>query len=673
MLRDGSVALIWLIENILLGVAVWRFANWNSPNETLAGRVLQSSILYCAFIVGLLVLLGAVGLFTSSAILTMAGIAAVTLYALTGRMMSSLAPRQQTQAVPWGWWLAFCMLTVHCVTFGLMTLPTDFDCLMYHLPLVDAWLQAGSLYEPRFGQWSTPGGSELLAAWCCAPFSGDFLAPLNNLPVVVIWAAASLELARLLGLGRGWAELATASTLTVYTLLHETDDASNDLMVVATFMAAIVYTLRYAMCRDRFLLPFAGISLGLLYGVKYFAVCYAAVVWCTFVAAVFVAYGWRQAFWAGVVVGLFSLPFGGYWYVRNFVLTGLPLYPLGEPQVLGYPNLQSTSLFGNGHPELWPLFFRAIWRLAGPIHLTAVGGLPVVIAGLLASASHSRRQKRGEPKAYLPWVTAAVLLAGSAAILWRTPFLVEDQPETLNHLRWAYTPIRYGLCFLSLNVMCAFAVTHALCRALPQFLSRAIFWGLVAIELWQIIQRILLHSREFNFTITIFVGMDLMVLFLAAAWVARRLPRHPRWRGAFVVAVCLPLAAGIGMLSDRWHAGFPQHFDRLLNTDAFAILSADQFDGVSICVLTNRPYAFFGSRREHVVVNPRRFITDTSLDELLQVNRVRLIAAGSRSGGTIDRYRGADEYLDKNRDTISLLTRTSRLRLGLIHRQGDGE
>jgi hypothetical protein len=41
-----------------------------------------------------------------------------------------------------------------------------------------------------------------------------------------------------------------------------------------------------------------------------------------------------------------------------------------------------------------------------------------------------------------------LLLIGTGLALAVTPFAVEDQPGTLNHLRWGYGPVRYGLCLL---------------------------------------------------------------------------------------------------------------------------------------------------------------------------------------------------------------------------------
>ena len=93
------------------------------------------------------------------------------------------------------------------LSLGLLRLPTEATTLTYHLPMVDHWIQAGSLYIPDCSHWSVPGNNELLALWIVAPFRTDFLAPLNNVLPVVLFAAASVNLAREFGIRGLWSHL----------------------------------------------------------------------------------------------------------------------------------------------------------------------------------------------------------------------------------------------------------------------------------------------------------------------------------------------------------------------------------------------------------------------------------------------------------------------------------
>ncbi len=82
-------------------------------------------------------------------------------------------------------WIGFSALCfAQLLLAGLLRFPTDWDSLAYHVPLVDHWLQAGSLEMTDCARWSSPGNNELWALWAAAPFSGDFLVSVNNLPAV---------------------------------------------------------------------------------------------------------------------------------------------------------------------------------------------------------------------------------------------------------------------------------------------------------------------------------------------------------------------------------------------------------------------------------------------------------------------------------------------------------
>ena len=458
---DGLASLVWIAANMLLVFAAVRVSERIFPEDHGANKVLHVSVIAISILTIVLLLLGAASILTGASMLVgVSTVSLILLWKLRKRDVASLQDSVLTDMTSF-WLMLTGLLCGHCLVNGLLKMPTDYDGLMYHLPMVDSWLQAGSFYAPDCSHWSNPGGSELLALWCCGPFSGDFLAPLNNLPIVIVWGSATLQFCRMLGMPQRWPELTTISAMCVYTLLHETDDASNDLMVVAFFMAANVYVMRLFVAHETRVLIMIGICLGLLAGVKYFASGYAAVTWATMLAGLIVSTKKRlgvhagivtrnpasetratltkkrPALHAGIVTAAISVLVGGYWYLRNTVYTGLPMYPMGDATSLAYPNLWTTALIGNPHPDLWPSYFDAVWNVCGPIHWIAALSLPVTLLGLISQFGIFKPSDYNHLN--LPRCAAALLLVGSAAVLWVTPYLVEDQPGSLNHLRWAYT------------------------------------------------------------------------------------------------------------------------------------------------------------------------------------------------------------------------------------------
>ena len=176
----------------------------------------------------------------------------------------------------WGGLLAYGV--AHVVLAAVLRFPTDWDTLMYHRPLLDQWLQARSLYALSDAHWFNPGTNELLGLWTAAPFSGDFLVGLLNLPAAVLLGLAVVELGAVFGLGRPLTHLAGFMALSSWPIWRQLSDAENDLAVSALFLASLCYTVRWIQDRRLANLYLASLCLGLLTGVKYYALGYAAVI-----------------------------------------------------------------------------------------------------------------------------------------------------------------------------------------------------------------------------------------------------------------------------------------------------------------------------------------------------------------------------------------------------------
>jgi hypothetical protein len=239
--------------------------------------------------------------------------------------------------------------------------PFDYDSLAYHVPLIDHWLQTCSLNATDTAHWWLAANNELLALWIVGPFTGDFLIGLNNLAIFALWVAAAIETGRVLRLPPTARHMGALAIVSVQPTFDQVARSANDLAVVAYWLAALCYALRYLRSCRRPDLALCGMSAGLLAGVKYFAVGYALVLLAATAIAVLRCSGFRRAAGAVLVGLLFAAPFGGYWYLRNIALAGSPLYPMGVREPLpevGYPaGLWSTTLAGNKNPDL----VRATW------------------------------------------------------------------------------------------------------------------------------------------------------------------------------------------------------------------------------------------------------------------------------------------------------------------------
>ncbi len=591
-------------------------------------------------------------------------------FSVRGRVMhdgisSGVEEDLAEQPMDWwrlGWLVLLCFFLGHVIVHGLLRFPTEFDTLAYHLSFVDHWLQMGTLNATTTYAWSAPANSELLALWVTGPFSGDFLVSLNNVSVVIVWAFATFNLAAGLGLRRLWAHLTTLSVLSVHTLFHETDDASNDLMVVAFATASGCYALRFfdgklSQGETSGYCILSGISLGVLLGVKYLALGYFALLFGLTLLCCWINRGWRDCVRYGGVLAVGSLLWGGGWYVRNFCLTGSPLYPIGAPTTdtgaAVYPDLWSTTLAGNQDAQVITLLLEAVWKICGPVHYLAMMLIPTMLVLFLIFVTGHLFGGRGQS------LRAAFLLVAtlsSLAILAITPFAVEDQPGTLNHLRWAYTPVRYGLTFFSFSVMTLGWWLSQFGRQ-SRWIDRGLVCAFAAGLAWQMVLRVG-TPKEFDF------GHAGIVSILVFGWAAFCLlgsityPRRGQWIvGGVTLAIWMAMVA---ILSDRWHQGHGQFYGHRY---ASVFLTEETKVPRRILVLDNLGYFFYGSRRQHHVIQPRHFTDAEDLEAIVESHEIEYVIARRVSGQKVYQFTGALEALQAAEDRYELVDEGREIRV----------
>ncbi|HEY80404.1 MAG TPA: hypothetical protein G4O05_04930, partial [Caldilineae bacterium] len=508
---------------------------------------------------------------------------------------------------------------------------------------------------------------------------GDFLAPLNNFPATVLLVLSGIELARLLGVGILLRHLGILALVSNYVVSHQLLDNKNDVAAAALFLSALAYTLRYAARFRRPDLILAAICLGLLSGIKYYALLYAAVGLAAMVALTARCRGRRAALGAAAMCLAGIVIWGGYWYGRNLWATGTPLYPRG---ITAEQNVQSgvradllgTTLLGNPAPEKWPLWLEALWRITGPCHLGALVLLPAGLLWLGFSGALLARTQAGHIQRDLRLGLLGVTLA-SAVLYGVTPFTIEIDPGTLNMLYTGYVTIRMALPFLSLAVLCALVLVDETV-VLPAWWQRlsgprgpqgdgwlspppprrligrvlghgCLLVGLVALA-YQVVVVRRLQGASFvideklsgQLVPAVLVGVDLLALGVILLWLRGHLMRWPRlWRALSGAALLTVAAVAAGLLGQRWHGGFAAHYDDFFRTGVFSFLESSLPAGERICVFAQRPYPFAGSRRQFLLlaahptaVQPERFRSPEAVLRFLRDQGASIVAIrrGSR-------------------------------------------
>eukprot|EP00456_Euglypha_rotunda_P081801 TRINITY_DN800_c0_g1_i1.p2 TRINITY_DN800_c0_g1~~TRINITY_DN800_c0_g1_i1.p2 ORF type:complete len:664 (+),score=32.92 TRINITY_DN800_c0_g1_i1:7617-9608(+) len=655
MIQDAISGLFWIAATCYVARSSYSISRNAFPDDSATQVILHLSVMAIAVCVLNLTFLGSLGLLTG--VSSILGVVGLSLIMGRCRLQPSAAnkPNNKTPRASLLWLTVAIILGGHTICSGLMRLPTDYDCLMYHLPLINQWLQSGSLAATRIGRWSDSANSELLALWFTATFSGDFLVGLNNVPVMIVWATALLELSRLLGL-MGWLRHGAAiACLAVYTSVHETDDASNDLMVAALFVAGLAYSLRYIRSAAVSDLALTGIAIGLLAGTKFFAIGYALLLVVAFAILSFQTGGLKNSVFATCSVIVIAIPFGSYWYIRNICITGYPLFPQGSSVLherIVHPDILRTTLAFNGDPTIVELVLRATWSLCGPIHYLGLLATPALIVGLVVVAIRGCRKHSVDQ--YIIYTLLSVFV-GTLAITLLTPMLVEDQPDTLNHLRWGYTPVRYALAFLCIMTLSMAVLLQRLLCFLPPWAFRVLSTGFALLALAQFFYRFWSRS-EVNTINSMLVGGVCTLVVFVLYWCLQR----DSWqRPVAIMAIAGATAVSIGLLSRQWHDGYAEHFSEYYSAPVFT--TVNHRAGCRILVLDDQPYAYFGSRRQNYVLQPMAYHGLKSVKEVMEKNDLSFVV--TRKGkSSLSRYRPAWSDL-KSDDEFELVGEGPALRL----------
>lgn len=316
--------------------------------------------------------------------------------------------------------------------------PFDWDAMTYHLYLPARWLQEGRWHHVPtvFGDNAAafaPQNGGLIFAWLMALTASDAATNTVQIGVLVFLGTTLYRGARCLGASRLAAGLAGLGLCWSTPLRKLASSANVDLLLLASWMAALVWILRYRRTGEAGTLVWGGVVAGLAAGTKVVGLPLAG-----FLGVVLLPVLWLRRSWRGL--WLFAVPavaVGSGWYLLNLWRYGNPLFPLRIE--LG--------------PWVFPGAYGAAAVRAGEFHLSEPGALiSSVIRGLGVG----------------PWIWAIVgwlglLLAGSR--------------------RWLGTGLRAALWMLAGLWMLFFAVyvphNNQARFLLPAFLLAGLGWALV--------------------------------------------------------------------------------------------------------------------------------------------------------------------------------------------------
>jgi len=232
----------------------------------------------------------------------------------------------------------FCLSAI--LGFGLVKIfinlvnpPFGWDDLNYHFTFPVEWLKHGNLDNPISvsGDPSVsyyPINGSLFFLWFILPLKNVFIADLGQIPFFIVAFLAVYSLSKKLNLSKEYALYSAAIFTLIPNYFKQLEIAYVDVMVAALFLASLNYL--FVLSRDTSVrnVVLCSLSLGLMLGTKTTAMPLGFLLFVPLVYFCLNNYPLKKFFLNSLVIILLIVSVGGFSYIRNFIETGNPLYPL---------------------------------------------------------------------------------------------------------------------------------------------------------------------------------------------------------------------------------------------------------------------------------------------------------------------------------------------------------
>jgi len=219
------------------------------------------------------------------------------------------------------------------IFINLINPPFGWDSLNYHFTFPVEWLKHGNLNNPIVVSDDPsvsyyPINGSLFFLWLILPLKNVFIADLGQVPFYIIAFLATYSLARKLNLSKEYALFSASLFTLVPNYFKQLRITYVDVIIAALILVSINYLFLIINNRHGSNKLLYSLSMGLLIGTKTTAIPLAFLIFLPFLYYCFKNQNIKKAFlWFAISVILIIIT-GGFAYLRNFVQTNNPLYPL---------------------------------------------------------------------------------------------------------------------------------------------------------------------------------------------------------------------------------------------------------------------------------------------------------------------------------------------------------
>ncbi|GAC1465749.1 MAG: hypothetical protein NVSMB9_05650 [Isosphaeraceae bacterium] len=433
------MGLIWTtVLNGGLGLGAYLVSRYGFRQPTGLPRTLAAVVLGWAWLTVGMELLGSIGYLARVPLLGW-----VTVGLLVGLVClrwgrgaeESGSERGPSRSWTWEEVVAFGLVIWACVflagTSLLRPVKVVSDGPIYHLYFATRWWKEQRLewIATPFGENAAtyfPATGDLWFTWLLIGGGGSFLEKAGQAPFLAVCALTALALARRLGAGMASAAIATAWFLTSAPFLLFSFEPNVDTIFTAGYLLACYYFLRYALNDDGVAsLSLGALAAGLALGTKAPSLVFIPPLLALGASsAIRQGKGFREKVLGVALVLLLPFTVAGYWYARNAILTGNPLYPL---HLVAFGRVWLRGWYGPEVMRFSPYYLRVDdWRSLIDMSLAALDPrlTPFWLAGLAGAWMKFRSRS---PLDRWVWIASALSVANVALFWLAIPYRTQQR------------------------------------------------------------------------------------------------------------------------------------------------------------------------------------------------------------------------------------------------------
>jgi len=258
--------------------------------------------------------------------------------------------------------------------YFLLNPSMHFDNFTYHFTFPVMWMKSSCLNNPLsvFGDLAptySPMNSEMLNYWVMAPISSDIIAGALQHFFLLMAATGLLGLLRELKISLKTSIIISLSFISLPYLITQgiglgdkVQTTSNDITSLAFFVQSLLWLVRFQKNNTKSNAFYFGIASGIFLGTKVISVLFLTplLMWFVFLLAA-CNQPLKRRFSLGTISGLAIILLGSFSYVRNYLITGNPLYP-AEIKICGITLFD--GIYKLNELKLSVLYYSFSWRKA---------------------------------------------------------------------------------------------------------------------------------------------------------------------------------------------------------------------------------------------------------------------------------------------------------------------